>query len=162
VRGAEPGRAILTPLIEDAEEMQGFPRDWTKAALEVARPGVRWKLVGNAVTVGVSEWLGRRLQSPGDYDETGELILPKGMKWPTAAWGNKDQRWDVPVGLWPEQREYRHLLDVMNPDTAAPLSLRATSGFHNRLLKSRLRYSGDFSTALKEHVAYMQGLVSMA
>jgi DNA (cytosine-5)-methyltransferase 1 len=158
---ARPGRSIVTPRIEDAEEMQGFPRNWTEAALEVARPGVRWKLVGNAVTVGVSEWVGRRLQSPGEFDETGQLILPKGMKWPTAAWGNSGERWSVPASLWPEQHEYKHLLDIMDVDEAAPLSLRATTGFYTRLLKSRLRYPEEFSQALKEHAEYMAGAVAV-
>ncbi|MGW7628114.1 DNA cytosine methyltransferase [Streptomyces griseoincarnatus] len=162
VRNARPGRAIVTPRIEDAEELQGFPRDWTRAALEVARPGVRWKLVGNAVTVGVSEWVGRRLQDPGHFDETGQLILPKGMKWPTAAWGNSGERWSVPASLWPERHDYRHLLDVVDSDEAAPLSLRATTGFHTRLLKSRLRYSEEFSQALKEHSGYMSSPVAVA
>ncbi|MFJ2401718.1 DNA cytosine methyltransferase [Streptomyces xanthochromogenes] len=162
VCNAEPGRAIVTPRIEDAEELQGFPRDWTQPALEVARPGVRWKLVGNAVTVGVSAWLGRRLQNPGDFDETGQLILPKGMKWPTAAWGNSDERWSVSASLWPEKHPYRSLLDVVDANAAAPLSLRATTGFHTRLLKSRLRYREEFSQALKEHSEYMAEAASAA
>jgi len=155
VCGASPGRSIVTPLIEDAEEMQGFPRGWTKSALEVARPGTRWKLVGNAVTVGVSSWVGRRLAKPGEFNETGQLILPRGLKWPTAAWGNHEERWSFPASLWPEKHEYRHLLDVMDADKAVPLSLRATTGFHTRLLKSRLRYREEFSQALKEHAEYM-------
>ncbi|MFF4964681.1 DNA cytosine methyltransferase [Streptomyces sp. NPDC001037] len=161
VRNAPPGRSIVTPRIEDAEEMQGFSRGWTEAALEVARPGVRWKLIGNAVTVGVSNWVGRRLQLPGRFDETGQLILPRGSKWPTAAWGSTSERWSVPVGLWPEEHDYQHLLEVMNPEEATPLSLRATMGFHTRLLKSRLRYPAEFSIALKEHSEFMQGLVPL-
>ena len=155
IRDAEPGQAIVTPRIEDAEALQGFPRGWTEPALQNSRPGVRWKLVGNAVTVGVSHWLGRRIQEPGHYDETGQLILPKGMRWPTAAWGDANQRWSVPVGLWPEQSEYQHLLDVVDAHEAAPLSLRATAGFHSRLLKSRLRYPAAFSDALKLHAERM-------
>ncbi|WLQ35027.1 DNA (cytosine-5-)-methyltransferase [Streptomyces castrisilvae] len=162
VCNAEPGRAIVTPRIEDAEELQGFPRDWTQAALKVARPGVRWKLVGNAVTVGVSTWLGNRLQNPGNVDETGQLILLKGMKWPTAAWGNSGERWSVSASLWPEKHPYRNLLDVVDASNAAPLSLRATTGFHTRLLKSRLRYREEFSQALKEHSEYMAGSISAA
>ncbi|MER8030940.1 DNA (cytosine-5-)-methyltransferase [Streptomyces bauhiniae] len=159
IPGAEPGRAIVTPTIEDAEALQGFPRGWTEAALERAKPGVRWKLVGNAVTVGVSHWLGRRLLAPGDYDETGQIILPKGMRWPTAAWGDAKQRWAVPVSMWPERGEYHHLLDVVDAHEAAPLSLRATTGFHGRLLKSRLRYPEAFSEALKLHAERMAGSV---
>ncbi|WP_328922130.1 DNA cytosine methyltransferase [Streptomyces griseoaurantiacus] len=155
IPGAEPGRAIVTPRIEDAEALQGFPRGWTEAALQKAKPGVRWKLVGNAVTVGVSQWLGQRLLNPGVYDETGQIILPKGMRWPTAAWGDATQRWAAPVSLWPERRAYRHLLDVVDVQQAAPLSLRATAGFHGRLLKSRLRYPEAFSEALKLHAEWM-------
>jgi DNA (cytosine-5)-methyltransferase 1 len=44
----------VVPGVEDAERLQGFPRGWTVAATEIERrKGTRWKLVGNAVTVGV-------------------------------------------------------------------------------------------------------------
>lgn len=162
IPGAELGRAIVTPRIEDAEALQGFPRGWTEAALQRAKPGVRWKLVGNAVTVGVSHWLGQRLLEPGRYDETGQIILPKGMRWPTAAWGDANQRWAVPVSLWPIQSAYQHLLDVVDVEEAAPLSLRATAGFHGRLLKSRLRYPEAFSDALKLHAERMAGPVPVS
>jgi DNA (cytosine-5)-methyltransferase 1 len=156
---AEPGRAILTPRIEDAEALQGFPRGWTEPALAKAKPGTRWKLVGNAVTVGVSEWLGRRLVDPGTYEESGQELLVKGMRWPTAAWGSASQRWSVPVSLWPERHEYEHLLDLIDVDQALPLSLRATAGFHGRLLRSRLRYPQAFSDALKLHAEQMSSPV---
>lgn len=159
VREAEPGRAILTPRIEDAEALQGFPRGWTEPALSKAKPGVRWKLVGNAVTVGVSEWLGRRLVDPGTYDDSSQELLVKGMRWPTAAWGSASQRWSVPMSLWPETHRYQHLLDVIDVDEAAPLSLRATTGFHGRLLRSRLRYPQAFSDALKLHAEQMSSPV---
>ncbi|MDN3296867.1 DNA cytosine methyltransferase [Streptomyces ficellus] len=155
IRDAEPGRAIVTPRIEDAEVLQGFPRGWTEPALKRAKPGVRWKLVGNAVTVGVSRWVGRRLLTPGEYDETGQIILPKGMRWPTAAWGTPDERWAAAVSLWPERSSYQHLLDVVDTNEAPPLSLRATAGFHGRLLRSRLRYPQAFSDALKLHAERM-------
>ncbi|MFF8559139.1 DNA cytosine methyltransferase [Streptomyces albidoflavus] len=155
VREAEPGRAILTPRIEDAEALQGFSRGWTEPALSRAKPGVRWKLVGNAVTVGVSEWLGRRLVAPGTYDDSSQELLVKGMRWPTAAWGSASQRWSVCMSLWPETHRYQHLLEVIDVDEAAPLSVRATTGFHGRLLRSRLRYPQAFSDALKLHAEQM-------
>jgi DNA (cytosine-5)-methyltransferase 1 len=157
IRDADPGCAIVTPRIEDAEDLQGFPRNWTAPALENSRPGVRWKLVGNAVTVGVAEWVGGRILDPGDYDETGKSILPEGMKWPTAAWGDADERWNAEdmVGMWPELTEYRHILSVVDANEAPPLSLRATTGFHNRLLRSRLNYKAEFSHDLKLHAEKM-------
>ena len=49
---------IVTPALGDAEELQGFPRGWTEPASSVSsRKGTRWKLVGNAVTTGVSRWI---------------------------------------------------------------------------------------------------------
>ncbi|MFD8772610.1 DNA cytosine methyltransferase [Streptomyces sp. NPDC059916] len=153
IPGAPTGQAIVTPSISDAEELQGFPRDWTIAAKQdKGRTGDRWKLVGNAVTVGVAEWVGRRLQHPGMFDETGQVLLMKGMRWPNAAWGGPDERWEVPYGMWPERHPYRHILDLVKREDLAPLSLRATSGFYGRLQKSRLRYDEDFATALKAHI----------
>ena len=52
---AFPDGRVGSPDIRDAERFQGFPVDWTKAAEEIAKPSVRWKLVGNAVTVNTVE-----------------------------------------------------------------------------------------------------------
>ena len=62
-----PNGDVVTPGIRDAERLQGFDPDWTLPAEEVRRRGFRWKLVGNAVTVDVAEWIGRRLRNPGAY-----------------------------------------------------------------------------------------------
>ncbi|GAA4633091.1 DNA cytosine methyltransferase [Actinoallomurus vinaceus] len=153
---APRGQAIVTPSIEDAEQLQGFPRGWTEAALEVGKPGPRWKLVGNAVTVGVAEWLGRRLTSPGDFDHDYGVPLSPIDKWPKAAWGSSGKRWAVPVSLWPEQHQYTHLLDLVNQEELTPLSFKATAGFHSRLERSSLRTQEAFKIALKEHVEAMR------
>lgn len=63
---AAPGRRIVTCSIEDTEALQGFERGWTAPAQTGARNGPRWKLVGNAVTVGVADWLVGRIYEPGD------------------------------------------------------------------------------------------------
>ncbi|MGV9617958.1 DNA cytosine methyltransferase [Streptomyces tendae] len=149
---AETGQAIVTPSITDAEALQGFPRGWTAPAQNRGRASLRWKLVGNAVTVGVSEWLGRRLCRPSDPVEAPEVTLPEGARWPTAAWGSNGTRRAVDLSFWPEKHPYAHLLDLLDVRAAAPLSLRATSGFHDRLMRSRLRYSEGFATALKAHI----------
>ncbi|KAB2340891.1 DNA cytosine methyltransferase [Actinomadura rudentiformis] len=162
VRDAEPGRAIVTPSLTDAEDLQGFPRGWTEAAQGFGRSGsARWKLVGNAVTVGVAEWLGRRLGlPPGTWDDGGSLILPRGTRWPAAAWGDKNERWEYPASMWPEVQPYRHLLDVVDQSTMTPLSLRATSGFYGRLQASSLRYDENFALAVKQHAEFMEGNVA--
>ncbi|WP_216591067.1 DNA cytosine methyltransferase [Streptomyces brasiliscabiei] len=152
IQGAQVGHAIVTPQITDAEALQGFPRGWTEPAESRGRASLRWKLVGNAVTVGVSEWLGRRLSQPGDPVDATEVDLPEGARWPTAAWGHDGTRRGVNVSFFPERRPYVHLLDLLDARAAAPLSLRATSGFYGRLMNSRLRYPEAFASALKEHI----------
>lgn len=152
VRDAEVGRQIVTPSIEDAEAMQGFDRGWTEAALAHGRAGIRWKLVGNAVTTGVAEWLGRRLAQPGVYDSSEATELSLGAKWPTAAWGGNGQRWRSHVSMWPERREYQHLADLLDPAGLTPLSHRAASGFLSRTARAKLRFDEDFILAVKRHV----------
>lgn len=50
-----PDGQVGTPSIEDAERLQGFPARWTKAAGKLHRDSIRWRLVGNAVSVPVAE-----------------------------------------------------------------------------------------------------------
>src|SRR3954451_5607736 len=89
----ELGLRLVQPTIEEAEELQGFPRGWTEPAEAVnRRRGTRWKLVGNAVTVGVSAWIGRRLAAPGEPCLEGAAIQ-SGDRWPTAAFGAAGKAW---------------------------------------------------------------------
>jgi DNA (cytosine-5)-methyltransferase 1 len=152
VPGAEPGRRLVTPRIEDAEALQGFPRGWTRPANgDERRNGPRWKLVGNAVTVGMSAWLGSRIVSPGATPVgEGELLQP-GEKWPLAAWGESGKVWRAQVSLWPIRRPYRHLLTTVDAGKALPLSARATRGFQLRMQRSRLRFDPEFRLAVDEH-----------
>lgn len=50
----------LTP--RECERLQGFPDDWTRygGGREMA-DGPRYRMLGNAVTVPVAEWIGRRI-----------------------------------------------------------------------------------------------------
>jgi len=145
---APPGQRLVTPSVEDAEELQGFPRGWTAA---VPRTGTRWKLVGNAVTVGVAEWLGRRLAAPGGYDESEAMPLDDGGRWPDAAWGRDGRRWRSRVSMWPERQPYRHLRDVLDADGLTPLSQRAAAGFLARTQRAKLRFDEDFILDVKRH-----------
>jgi DNA (cytosine-5)-methyltransferase 1 len=156
IRGAEPGRALVMPTIEDAEALQGFPRGWTAPAAELGRrgEGMRWKLVGNAVTVGASRWLGRRLVTQGD---SLAAATPLTGKWPTSAWGAKGKAFDAGLSLWPVREPYEHLLDVLNVNEAKPLSFRGATGFLSRLERSTLRINPEFMIAVKEHVDAVSG-----
>ncbi len=158
IRDAAPGRRIVTPTIEDAEALQGFRRGWTApGALDGRRNGPRWKLVGNAVTTGVSTWLGSRLVNPGEPQIAEGEELPSGSRWPVAAHGHSGRAWAVPASMWPIAKPYKSLLDVVSPSTAVPLSARATAGFLERTGRSRLRFDPEFLVALKEHQLLAQG-----
>lgn len=149
------GRRLLLPLIEDGEALQGFPRRWTEPAVDGDKAnGPRWKLVGNAVTVGMSKWLGGRLTDPGDiHPGEDELLLP-GDKWPLAAWGESGKVWRVDVTMWPVRNPYHHLTQTVDVAKAKPVSLRASSGFLSRMNRSTLRFNQDFRRDVEEHVAF--------
>lgn len=158
IRDRKPGKAIVTPSISDAEHLQGFPRDWTLPAAEITArsAGYRWKLVGNAVTVGVSAWLGKHLANPAPILPVMEVELSQSAKWPTAAWGGNGRRWMVPVSMWPEVQPYEHLLDALDSEHFTPLSWKAANGFRARMERSKLRFDEAFKLAIKEHEEVMR------
>jgi DNA (cytosine-5)-methyltransferase 1 len=147
--------SISTPDIRDAERLQGFDADWTLPAIgaEGVRRGHRWKLVGNAVSVPVSSWVGRRLAEPGPFDEA-RISQPvrAGAAWPKAAFGRKGMKAHaVEVSLWPVAVPRAHLSEFIGYPLA-PLSARAALGFKNRLDSSGLRYPDQFGRALASYV----------
>lgn len=150
---AELGHRFVMPAIGDAEELQGFPRGWTRAADHGARNGPRWKLVGNAVTVGAARWLGARLQNPEEWADTSEL-WDGPRSWPTAAWGGDGKVWQVHISEYPKHEPYRHLLDVLDRDTVRPLTHRGAKGFYDRLASGNLGRHPGFREAVVEHVAF--------
>jgi DNA (cytosine-5)-methyltransferase 1 len=142
VPGAPEHRLFVTPSIEDAEIMQGFERGWTRVASTDRKNGPRWKLVGNAVTTHVAEWVAGRIAEPGDAAvelEDSEV----GDRWPTAAWGERGATHAVRVSEFPLLAPYEHLSSVVDLSAASPLSARAINGFRNRLFLGNLgRHEG--------------------
>ncbi len=140
------GGMVGTPSIGDSERLQGFPADWTLPAIEVARASHRWKLVGNAVSVPVAEWVGRKLANPLSYDSSSDR--PMGKKWPHAGWSVDGKRFesavsDSPLGL-------QHCgLDKFVRDPLKPLSRRAIDGFLGRVAAGRLKYPDGFLSSLQ-------------
>jgi DNA (cytosine-5)-methyltransferase 1 len=147
--------SITTPHIADAERLQGFERGWTEPAIEVSgvRRTHRWKLIGNAVSVPVAEWIGQRL-----IDSTGHIpagkVLPRGISWPNAAWGHKGRVYAVDVSSFPERRRVQPLRAFLeSPRT--PLSQRAAAGFLRRALVSGLRFEDGFLKDVDCHIRRM-------
>ena len=146
-----PGRKIVVPCVEDGEALQGFERGWTMPADLGRRNGPRWKLVGNAVSVGVAQWVGEKILSPGKFDLPSTEWIRKGA-WPAAAWGEGDKVWTVPVTEFPRLATYTHLNDLLDVDKARALSHRAANGFWSRLQKSNLGRYPKFRADIAEHV----------
>jgi len=154
-----PNGDIVTPAIRDAERLQGFPADWTKHSVDdkKKRNGPRWKLVGNAVSVPLAHWVGRRLARPGVpiLGRNREIVDDR---WPIAAWGRKGRAFSVPdISPWPVRYKYKSLASFLI-DEPKLLSHRATVGFRKRTQKGSLRFRPEFLDALDEHIERMAEL----
>jgi len=146
-----PNGAFVTPDIRDAERMQGFRSGWTSPATRVVKPGMRWKLVGNAVCVPVTTWLGGRLRSPGKFDLEGVRPITMGGAWPGAAWNVGEGRFTADVSEWPRQVKRESLTEFLRWP-GKPLSSRATAGFLRRTETASLRFPPGFIDALRAHL----------
>lgn len=144
-------RDFVTPKIADAEALQGFRRHWTKPAEELPKgERVRWRLVGNAVSVPVAKWLGTVIDTePTDELPTHAALAPD-APWPTACFGGNGKRNKVIVSEWPGRRQFVGLDRFLSSD-APSLSLRAAQGFFNRLEKSGLRVPEQFREDLRAY-----------
>jgi DNA (cytosine-5)-methyltransferase 1 len=144
------GRGIVTPQIRDAERLQGFPSGWTLPAEEEGfKRGARWKLVGNAVSAPVAQWLGVNLVSPGGWSP--DLVEPIVGAWPDAGWGSEGQGFAVAASHWPVSTAPPALLDFLEHGLV-PLSERATAGFLARASRSSLRFPPGFLQDVRSHL----------
>ncbi|MEQ1717649.1 MAG: DNA (cytosine-5-)-methyltransferase [Hyphomicrobium sp.] len=147
-----PDGKIIKPDIRDVERLQGFPEDWTAVAPE----RLRWSLVGNAVSVPVAEWLGRRLSEPGFY--FGEMDRPwptKAGSFPRAARSDGTKRFLVDIGKFPVWRKRESLHKFLRYEGAL-LSERATAGFLSRAEGSNLHFVPGFLAAVRAHLERMR------
>lgn len=154
-----PSGEVVMPDIRDAERLQGFPANWTKAAEQVTRAGTRWKLVGNAVSVPAAEWLGRRMARPARVREF-PLTAVRGTHWPTAAWNMGEGRVAVSASEWPVRRRYTPLMQFLKY-APRPLSAKATRGFLERTGRSGLRFPEGFLDTLRQHERRMTNLLDL-
>ncbi|ROR83050.1 DNA (cytosine-5)-methyltransferase 1 [Plantibacter flavus] len=157
VPAAARGRRFVKPSIEDAEAMQGFDRGWTEVeGVSTRKNGPRWKLVGNAVTVGVAQWVGGRLASPGEPSVDYVPWAHSKGSWPTAAYGRAGEMWTVPgLSEFPVAMPYTHLGDVVDWEASEPLSHRASAGFLSRLERGNLGRHPGFREDIASHVEIM-------
>lgn len=146
-----PSGRVVTPHLCDAERLQGFPAEWTAEAGHQERDGYRWKLIGNAVSVPVAEWLGVRIRTPGRHDPARDIRLRRGSPWPAAAWGGAGHRYAAAVSRYPKRASGTPIHDFLRYEPR-DLSARATAGFLNRLRPSRLARPPWFERRLERHL----------
>jgi len=151
------------PDIRDAERLQGFPADWTEPAISTpgVRPGHRWKLIGNAVSVPLAGWVGERLCAGGVYDDSRDAPVAEGSPWPKAAWGREGAVHRVEASPWPVHTATPHLPEFLRYPTKA-LSVRATVGFLRRTDSSSLRFPEGFLDGVRRHLERMEGATLFA
>ncbi len=157
-----PDLCVVTPHLRDVERLQGLPEGWTDLDLLLEdgreRPfnaRRRWTLIGNAVNVEVSTWVGQQLAAPRAYDDTPGIPLAIGEPWPKAAWFDGKIRYATAIGSWPVNRPRQPLAEFLRYPGAA-LSLRATSGFYKRICQSTLRFKPGFKEAIAAHCKKME------
>lgn len=149
-----PDGRIIKPDIRDVERLQGFPSDWTVSAPE----RFRWSLVGNAVSVPVAVWLGKRLKKPGIYSTDRDRAWPtKQRSFPRAARYDGTARYGVEISDFPVFKRRQPLHEFLrHPGTL--LSVRATSGFLSRAEASSLRFAPGFIDAVRAHLDHMRSV----
>jgi DNA (cytosine-5)-methyltransferase 1 len=147
-----PDGSFVTPDIRDAERLQGFRPGWTVPAERVVKPGMRWRLVGNAVCVPVAAWLGRRLRNPGSFTLHGvRPVRRAGGAWPGAAWNVGEGVHSAEISEWPRRLPPADLAGFLRWP-GKPLSSRATAGFLGRTKRASLRFPPGFIHSLEAHL----------
>ncbi|CAM5795004.1 DNA cytosine methyltransferase [Rhizobacter fulvus] len=155
-----PDGRIVKPGIRAAEAMQGFAPDWTIAAESVAKASLRWALVGNAVSVPVPRWIGRRIVSPGTYAVECDREFPSFGKAPRAARFDGTKRHAVNVSPDPLGLRGTSLPSLLGNDFTL-LSQRATAGFLSRTRRAKLRFAPGFIQAVERHLEEVTKLESV-
>ena len=152
-----PSGEVITPDIRDAERLQGFPGNWTKPAEQAGRASLRWSLVGNAVSVPLAKWLGKRLSRPKTYSTMRDSGFDPHGSWPRAARFDGDHRYAVSINAYPEWKARPALTEFLRHE-GKPLSARATRGFISRTEIAALRFADGFQDRLRGHLRRMEML----
>ena len=157
-----PNGRIITPDVRDGERLQGFTEDWTNIEAVLKAHGQRkfnqrkrWLLVGNAVNVDVATWIGQNLAKQRAWRQPDGVIIPPGSKWPAAAYNTGSSRHAAILSSWPVKKTPEPLAEFLQYE-GQPLSLRASSGFYSRIMKSKLRISVQFKNAIARHIERME------
>ena len=144
-----PDGEVLTPSLEACERLQGFECGWTDVPGDTIKKGARWRMVGNAVSVPVAQWVAERIKDPGEVADFEESSLANCRRWPDAAWSIEGKRVGVNATDRPLPVPRPSIVDFLDP-TWSRLSDRALDGFIGRAEAGGLRMPAGFLNALRD------------
>ena len=141
-----PDGFLGTPPIGIAEQLQGFPSGWSGSACAV-RERLRWKLIGNAVSIPVAEWIANKLlhHASGGFDALAAPITEE--RWPAAAFNVGQGRHSVSASSAPNTPPKTSIASFRCGSPWNDLSPRATRGFLKRAREGNLRFPEGFLEA---------------
>jgi len=143
-----PDGEVLMPSLGGCERLQGFPRGWTDPAANGEKKDPRWRLVGNAVSVPVAQWVGERINMPGEVGDYELANQDTWHRWPDAAWNIDGRRVGVVASDKPFLTELPSISSFRD-ETWTRLSDRALNGFINRAVAGGLKMPEGFIAALR-------------
>ena len=125
-----PEGIVGTPSLADCERLQGFPAGWTLPALPQGKGhDQRWRLVGNAVSVPVARWIGKRIKRATRRPpvEAAGTPIKRGRAWPVGGYNVDGIRSGVQIGTIDAllaQLCVRHGLTMLTTDNDFMLAAR--------------------------------------
>ncbi|MCY4563413.1 MAG: DNA (cytosine-5-)-methyltransferase [Gammaproteobacteria bacterium] len=142
-----PDGEVLVPSLRACENLQGFPSGWTEVegGHEKRNPG--WRMVGNAVSVPVAQWVAERIRTPRPTLQFEETAIEKGVRWPEAGWNVGAGRVGVVAGDRPIAMKAESIARFRD-DSWSRLSERALKGFVSRAEEGGLRMPDGFLEAV--------------
>lgn len=143
---------VLMPGIDACEQLQGFPRGWTTTDGEPSQTkSPQWRMVGNAVSVPVAQWVAKRTKSPGAVLDFEQVPFRAGHRWPDAAWNVGDGRVGVIASDKPLGIEIPSIANFRDSRWTR-LSDRALDGFVKRAAEGGLWVPDGFLDALRKAI----------
>jgi signal transduction histidine kinase len=146
-----PTGRVAALLIQVAEALQRFQSDGTASLGTAGCERYRGRLVGNAVSVPVAEWIGHRLQAPGVYDASEDRRLSTGTKWLTAGRNIGNGRHASQASAFPVDAPLGRL-SRFDTSEWPDLSAKAVGGFIRRARGGKLRYPAGLLDVLESHL----------
>lgn len=143
-----PDREVLMPNLGACERLQGFPVGWTAPANGSGGRSPEWRLVGNAVSVPVAQWVAGRIKAPGEVLEFEHVPIRRGHLWPDAGWNVGEGRTGIVASDRPISVNTPSISTIRSSKWTR-LSDRALDGFINRAVAGGLWTPRGFLTALR-------------